>query len=288
MKTKTLELKHWILPLLLGVILLFANCEREPLVEEELNVSNTEEEDVITKEKKKYLEEKGYDLINIDIDIIDIDWCSIVPNLSGYYYANDGGHYYVRHINNKIYWFGEHPSGIWANVFTGTISGKTITGDFYDVPKGRIAGSGSLTLRVGCFGSGFTKVSGNNFGGSVWTKAILPTNLPRPRSAGFGVRNDFNDITGKWIGNDGGHYYIRQIGNRVIWFGEHSFTSGRPAWANIAWGSRFYSQLWLDWIDVPKGNTNSAGGILRGFVEEPNYISLGHNTGGFGGSKLWR
>ncbi|WP_271767524.1 hypothetical protein [Aquimarina algiphila] len=282
MKAIFFKSKFYISILLLGSILVFTNCEKESLFEEELNESSTIQEEFLAKEKENYLKEKG-----ISIDVIGIDWCSIIPNLSGYYYANDGGHYYVRHIGNTIYWFGEHPSGSWANVFKGNISGKTITGSFYDVPKGGIAGSGSLTLSIGCFGSGFTKVSGNNFGGSSWTKTTRPSYLPPPRPAGFGVVNNSNDITGRWVGNDGGIYYIRQVGNQVVWFGERNFVNGRPTWSNIAWGSRFYSQLWLDWADVPKGNANSTG-ILRGFVEGPNYITLGHNTGGFGGSKLWR
>ncbi len=283
MKSRIFRSKYYASILVLAGALLFTNCEKEPISEDGLNSSDVKHEESLTKAQKDYLNENA-----IDIDIIDIDWCSIIPNLSGYYYANDGGHYYVRHIGNQIYWFGEHPSGNWANVFKGTVEGKTISGSFYDVPKGRIAGYGSLTLSVGCFGSGFTKLTGNNFGGSVWTKTTKPAYLPRPRTAGFGVVNDSNDITGRWIGNDGGFYYIRQIGNRVVWFGERGFSSGRPTWSNVAWGSRFYSQLWLDWVDVPKGNTNSDGGILRGFVEGPNYITLGHNTGGFGGSKLWR
>ena len=28
-----------------------------------------------------------------------------------------------------------------------------------------------------------------------------------------------NDVTGKWIANDGGVYYIRQDGNGTSWFG---------------------------------------------------------------------
>ncbi len=286
MKTNFFGLKYPVLTTLLASVLLFTNCEKEAILDIKSETIITEQDDFLKQAKIEYLEEKGIDII--DIDIIDIDWCSIIPNLSGYYSANDGGHYYVRHIGNKIYWFGEHPSGIWANVFRGTIDGKTITGAFYDVPKGSIQGLGSLVLSVKCFGSGFTKVSGANFGGSNWTKTTKPTNLPRPRIAGFGVRNDENNLTGRWVGDDGGIYYIRQIHNQIIWFGERNFRNGQPAWSNIAWGSNVYGGLWLDWIDVPKGSANSAGGILRGHVEGPNYITLGHNTGGFGGGRLWR
>jgi len=270
--------------ILFGNILLFTSCETETLLEEDNEIVETEiaHEEQLTETQKDSLRAKGFDFSK------GFDWCAFIPNLTGYYSCNDGGHYYFKQIGNQLYWFGEHPSGIWANVFKGTISGKTITGTFYDVPKGSIQGHGSLTLSIGCFGLSISKTSGNQFGGSFWTKSSKPLNLPLPRGPGFGTTNDENDITGRWIGDDGGIYYIREFGNVVIWFGERYFTSGQPSWSNIAWGSRFYSQLWLDWTDVPKGNSNNAGGILRGFVEGPDYITLGHSTGGFGGTKLWR
>ncbi|WP_152537372.1 hypothetical protein [Aquimarina pacifica] len=289
MKTTAFLFRLTCLLMVFGTAILFTNCEKEHLSEEEYILEQESEivsneltkDEYLTKIQKDSLREKGFDFP------IDFDWCSYVPNLSGYYYGNDGGHYYFRQIGNQLYWFGEHPSGFWSNVFKGTISGKTITGTFYDVPKGGIQGQGSLTLYIGCFGLTISKTSGNQFGGSLWTKTSKPANLPLPRSAGFGTVNDENDITGRWIGDDGGVYYIREYGNMVVWFGERFFISGQPSWSNIAWGSRFYSQLWLDWADVPKGSANSSG-ILRGFVEGPDYITLGHNTGGFGGTRLWR
>ncbi len=268
---KTLKLRYSILGILLSSMLLFINCEKE---------------------------EEGYDTIEISEDIkvstekiIDslkeVTTAKMPLNINGYYKANDGGHYYVRHIGNKIFWFGEHPSGNWANVFKGEIDGNKITGYFYDVPKGRIAGSGALEISVLYNGVILSKTLGNNFGGSVWVKTTKPANLPGVRSAGFGVRNDINNLTGRWTGNDGGYYYIRQIGNQIIWFGERNFASGQPAWSNIAYGSRFYSQLWLDWVDVPKGGANS-GGILRGSIDGANHITKVHSTGGFGGSSWSR
>ncbi|TPN85904.1 M12 family metallopeptidase [Aquimarina algicola] len=213
------------------------------------------------------------------------DVCGTVPNMSGYYRANDGGHYYIRHIGTDVYWFGEHASGNWANIFKGKLDGNKITGQFYDVPKGRIQGSGTLKLTVNYNSTRITKTEGANFGGSVWNKTTRPANLPPPRAAGFGGRNNINNLTARWIANDGGRYYIRQIGNRVVWFGERNFASGRPGWANVAYGSRFGNTLWLDWVDVPKGNANS-NGILRINVDHANRLTRVHATGGFGGS-VW-
>ena len=87
-------------------------------------------------------------------NVIAID---LSVDLNGYYSCNDGGHYYVRQLGNKVYWFGEHPNGNWANVFSGELVGHTLRGQFYDVPKGRAQGSGSLQISVGSNGNSMRK-----------------------------------------------------------------------------------------------------------------------------------
>ena len=208
------------------------------------------------------------------------------PNISGFYTCDDGGHYYIKQIGQEVHWFGEHPGGGWANVFKGTLNGYQLTGQFYDVPKGRAQGSGSLTLAVNSSGTAITKVSSTGFGGSNWTKTTRPANLTLPRPAGFHAINDQNNLNGKWRGNDNGVYYIRQIGNNVIWFGEQNFSSGVPSWSNVAIGTRSGSTVTLNWIDVPKGNSGG-NGTLTLFVRNKNEIVRSSVTGGFGGSS-WK
>ena len=41
----------------------------------------------------------------------------------------------------------------------------------------------------------------------------------RFRPAGFEATGPV-DLTGTWIGNDGGSYYLRQVDTTVVWFGE--------------------------------------------------------------------
>jgi hypothetical protein len=213
--------------------------------------------------------------------------CGTVPNMSGYYKANDGGHYYVRHIGTNVYWFGEHPSGSWANIFTGKLDGNKITGQFYDVPKGKIQGRGPLKLTVNYNSTKITKTAGSNFGGSIWTKTRRPSNLPGTRTAGFGVRNNINNLTARWYANDGGYYYIRQVGTHIVWFGERHFTSGRPPWSNVGTGVRIGNIIYLNWADVPKGNANNNGTlILR--VDTANKMTRTYVTGGFSGSSWSR
>jgi len=58
----------------------------------------------------------------------------------------------------------------------------------------------------------------------------------------------FADLTGKWSCNDGGTYYMRQLGKEVFWMGERAPTN--PSWSN------------------------------------PNRATATYKTGGFGGS-VW-
>lgn len=203
--------------------------------------------------------------------------------LNGYYKANDNGHYYIRTIGNKVYWFGEHPNGNWANVFTGTVSGSRVSGTFYDVPKGRATGSGSLTLEINSNGNSFTKVSGG-FGGTSWTKMTLPSSgLPGDRAAQFGASTQ-GDVSGRWTCNDGGIYYIRQVGSVVAWFGERSNTNGKPSFANVGVGPRIGNNITLNWADIPKCGL-SGQGTLQLNVASTSRINKSAG-GGFGGS-VW-
>jgi hypothetical protein len=95
-----------------------------------------------------------------------------IPEIQGIWKANDGGTYYLRQIGNQVWWYGEssptNPG--WSNVFVGTVQGNQISGSWADVPKGRILGSGVMTLRV-ISGNSIRKISGGeNFGGSLWSR----------------------------------------------------------------------------------------------------------------------
>ncbi|MFD2565478.1 DUF7452 domain-containing protein [Aquimarina rubra] len=233
---------------------------------------------------KLYNEDRTTIPSNAKFNVIAFDLSA--PNISGYYTCNDGGHYYIRQTGQDIYWFGEHPNGGWANVFKGRVNGYQITGQFYDVPKGRAQGSGTLTLAINATGTSISKTGGSGFGGSLWSKTTRPTNLLSSRPAGFHSINNQNVLNGKWRGNDNGSYYIRQVGNTVIWFGERNYNSGIPGWANVAVGTRTGNMIQLNWIDVPKGNARGQG-TLTLFVRNKNEITRSAVTGGFGGSN-WK
>ncbi len=79
------------------------------------------------------------------------------------------------------------------------------------------------------------------------------------------------DLTGGWSGDDGGWYFIRQLGRSVTWTGLHN--SGFH-WG-IEFANVFQGQISADdttlsgeWADVPRGGTNNAGTISLRIVRD--------------------
>lgn len=93
----------------------------------------------------------------------------------------------------------------------------------------------------------------------------------------------FADLTGRWNCNDGGQYYVRQLGKEVFWYGEKS--ANNPSWSNVASGYVDGNSIILRWADVPKGSIMQEG-ILILQIDNPNRFHSVKKTGGFGGS-IW-
>ena len=77
---------------------------------------------------------------------------------------------------------------------------------------------------------------------------------------------DPNDLTGKWSANDGATYFIRQIGNKLWWFGALSLQEG-TGFSNVFHG-QLYAEgaagpyIYGDWQDVPFGNNRGYGQLV--------------------------
>jgi hypothetical protein len=115
-----------------------------------------------------------------------------VPFLTGTYHAEDGdGHdagiYYVQRSSNTLWWVGmsldkEPPSADFqwhrgldfTNVFRGTInSDNTVTGEWYEVPRGASLNGGTLSFRFSSSGgvTQFTRIAATgNFPATTWQK----------------------------------------------------------------------------------------------------------------------
>lgn len=94
------------------------------------------------------------------------------------------------------------------------------------------------------------------------------------------------DLTGQWSCDDGGTYYLRQIGKMVYWYGERD--KDDPAWSNVFNGHVNGDKITGSWFDVPKGHAMGRGTLTLTIHTGGNTITAAHKTGGFGGSKWTR
>jgi hypothetical protein len=207
------------------------------------------------------------------------------PPLTGVWQSNDGGTYYLRQIGNVVWWIGlsgGNDGRTYSNIFKGTITTlagyeNVIEGEFVDVPRGAIMNSGKLLLDIdeSPTRSYMTKISGA-FGTQSWTKVQQSTLDTKPPFS----------LTGVWKASDGGMYYLRHIGYNVLWWNGMSGDDGRSFnnvfKGEIKWWQRETApHITGEWIDVPKGNFMSSGGLdLR--ITSPTTLQKVSETGGFG------
>lgn len=93
------------------------------------------------------------------------------------------------------------------------------------------------------------------------------------------------DLTGVWSCDDGGTYYLKQIGNTVWWLGEIS--PDNPRWSNVAYGDIDECALYLEYADVPKGSATGSGSLVLEIVSN-NEMRATEKPESYGGSRWWR
>lgn len=91
------------------------------------------------------------------------------------------------------------------------------------------------------------------------------------------------DLTGVWNCDDGGKYYVRQLGSAIWWYGEND--PKNPSWSNVLRGTIGGNVINAEWSDVPKGSIMSNGKLVLQIVSNNRLIATS-KTGGFGGS-VW-
>jgi hypothetical protein len=94
------------------------------------------------------------------------------------------------------------------------------------------------------------------------------------------------DLTGTWSSDDGGTYYLRQIGEQLFWYGEAAETN--PGWANVLVGTVQGQDVSGNWVDVPKGRAGSKGEIQLRIAPGQGKLGATRKTGGFGGTHWTR
>ena len=182
-------------------------------------------------------------------------------DLTRIYRGNDGGALYLRKVGDRVFGFGEHPGQNYAYVLDGKIVGDRITGSWWDVPKGTRTERGTLDLQWSQAGERIVRKGGSDFGPDVLTKiAASQISWPGSKSAGFQSTRT-NDLDGHFIGDDGSHHYVREIGGKVVWVGEAKASAGqRPRWVSVFIGDRKGLGISGDFADVPKARYHRKNG----------------------------
>jgi hypothetical protein len=97
---------------------------------------------------------------------------AFAADLTGIWSSDSGGSYYIRQLQNEVWWYGEasptNPD--WSNVANGTLRGKIIQLKWSDVPKGSILNNGTLTLELTAEGKLVAKKKTGDFADSEWTR----------------------------------------------------------------------------------------------------------------------
>jgi hypothetical protein len=118
------------------------------------------------------------------------------------------------------------------------------------------------------------------------TVFITPAYAPEP--ARLGQSSEPTPLTGVWHGNDGGTYYLRQIGDVVWWIGLNGGNDGR-IYSNIFRGTITTQPVYStviegEWVDVPRGAIMNSGKLLVDINEGRS--SLSKISGAFG-TTIW-
>ena len=102
------------------------------------------------------------------------------------------------------------------------------------------------------------------------------------------------DLTGAWLGDDDGIYYLRQLGT-IVWWNGMSERAGTPArlgrdFNNVARGEIKDLAIAVDWADVPRGDILGGGTMnLKVGDDGSGHIQIVKvsETGSGFGNTLW-
>lgn len=105
------------------------------------------------------------------------------------------------------------------------------------------------------------------------------------------------NLTGIWKANDGGTYYIRNMGDDVWWLGISSKDAGKT-FSNVLRGQIFENNntIVADWTDIPMGSNMYYGKLILNIdsnvtlnkINESSYSSNGSSSCCFGATTWQR
>ncbi|MDZ8263456.1 hypothetical protein [Nostoc sp. ChiQUE01b] len=92
----------------------------------------------------------------------------------------------------------------------------------------------------------------------------------------FLISEVFN-LSGVWQSNDGGTYYVTQVGNQVWWYGQSA--DGGVGYTNVFRGILVGDRATGEWVDVPKGGNRNVGVVSIEIFSNYRFVQKGSNFG---------
>jgi len=235
---------------------------------------------------------------------------AISPFLPPRFFARTGDEtvLYATQVNrtSTLWWYGvvgPQNAPMRTHVFRGDLipddGGDRWEGKWIDVPKGVECRAGTASYRV-VLPSEIIRLTESSaempdrirsFGderSSTFERSVARLD------PGF-VGDGLNNLTGVWVGDDRGTYYIREVSGtgEIAWLGEHpeaeptTPTGGGQQWVNVFMGQREGRRISGEWTDVPKGEIPNEGRLGLAIVNE-NLLRIETKSGGFGGNSFRR
>jgi len=90
-------------------------------------------------------------------------------------------------------------------------------------------------------------------------------------------------LTGFWRDNAGGHYLIRQVGNRIYWVDD-----GRPKYLNVFVGTARGRIIDGEWADMPGGQLDHSGTLRLRIESNDRLVKINSSGVPFGGTVFTR
>jgi len=97
------------------------------------------------------------------------------------------------------------------------------------------------------------------------------------------VEKSVYNLDGVFSGG-GGKYYLRQLSNEILWYGEEDAVS--PTWSNVAHGVIKGNTITVKWADVPKGEIMQSGSLVIK-INSNDELVLIKQTGEFFATDSW-
>lgn len=201
-------------------------------------------------------------------------------DLTGTWADDVGGHYRIRQAGNTVAWYSDR-SPVVTNVFSGTITGNTLDGFWWDLPGGQLMGSGRLLLRIESNDRLIKTASNPAYGGTVITRIGRSGATP-----GTGSNANACGPVGTWNWLDGASTVLHPDGTVT------STTGSTARWqfmgentVRLTWNNGSIDTLTIDRERRLMTGSNSAGRPIQVVCATPN-TGAAPTTGGGGGGGI--